>query len=117
MEDKKLIQYDGDTLRNIFGQTIKGIKTNKNRAQFAAAFSQFSSCFQVVNIIEYVKSGRFYGYDFMLKKNRLFTIEELNALFYAMTDSQEFELLHFMLEYNYETLQKLLDAISNSYYK
>lgn len=69
---------------------VNGIKTDKNRAQFMAALSHYCNYYQIVNVSEYKKSGRFYGYDCMLKKKRLFTVEELNALFYVMLDSQTY---------------------------
>lgn len=124
MKNKEaLIRYEGDTL--LVGKQFKlgGIKTNRNRAQFMAVLSCMFGELQIENIREYdtfEQTGRFYGYDSMLKKNRLFTVEELNALFFVMIDSQEIYIpcvyTFMVLCQSFKTLQDLLNNLEDVYY-
>lgn len=121
MENKEaFIRYEEDTL--FAGKQFKlgGIKTNKNRAQFTALLSCLFGGLQIENIHEYKDSGRFYGYDCMLKKNRLFTVEELNALFFVMLDSLDLYIPYIytfmILSQMFKTLQEILDNLGDTYY-
>lgn len=97
------------------------LNTNKDKALFVAFLSRvinLKSKISVKNLREY-GCGRFYGYDCMLKKNRLFTLEELVALYYYIIDSKDKNIFPIVIElctqYEYLNIEELIKNKNDLY--